>query len=51
MQERVYQTVIRDIDDVTCVWAELKQSVVDKAIEQRQPRLKTCVRAKRQHFE
>jgi len=38
IQERFYQTAIRDIDDLKqrlpCVWAELKQSVVDKAIEQ-----------------
>ena len=55
IQERVYQTAIRDIDDLkqrlTCVWAELKQSVVDKAIEQWRPRLRACVRAKGQHFE
>jgi len=55
IQERVYQTAIQDIDDLkqrlTCVWAELKQSVVDKAIEQWRPRLRACVRAKGQHFE
>ena len=55
IQERVYQTAIPDIDDLkqrlTCVWAELKQSVVDKAIEQWRPRLRACVRAKGQHFE
>ena len=36
---------------LTCVWAELKQSVVDKAIEQWRPRLRACVRAKGHHFE
>ena len=55
IQERVYQTAIRDIDDLKqrliCVWAELKQSVIDKAIEQWRPRLRACVRAKGQHFE
>ena len=56
IQESVYQTaIIRDIDDLkqclTCVWAKLKQSVVDKAIEQWRPRLRACVRAKGQHFE
>ena len=55
IQESVYQTAIRDIDNLkqrlTCVWAELKQSVVDKAIEQWRPRLRACVRAKGQHFE
>ena len=55
IQERVYQTAIRDIDNLkqrlTCVWAELKQSVVDKAIEQWRPRLRACTRAKGRHFE
>jgi hypothetical protein len=55
IQERVYQTAIRDIDDLkqrlVAVWAELKQSVIDKAIEQWRPRLRACVRAKGQHFE
>ena len=55
IQEHVYQTAIRDTDDLkqclTCVWAELKQSVVDKAIEQWRPRLRACIRAKGQHFE
>jgi len=56
IQERIYQTAIRDVDDLkqrlTCVlWAELKQSVVDKAIEQWWPRLRACIHAKGQHFE
>ena len=55
IRERIYQTAIRDIGDLkqrlTCVWAELKQSVVDKAIEQWPPRLRACIRAKGQHFE
>ena len=55
IQERVYQTAIRDIDDLkqrfTCVWTELKQSVLDKAIEQWRPRLRACIRANGQHFE
>ena len=33
------------------IWAELKQSVVDKAIEQWRPRLRACIRAKGHHFE
>ena len=37
IHERVYQTAIRDIDELKerliVVWAELKQSVIDKAIE------------------
>ena len=55
IQKRVYQTAIRDTDDLkqclTCDWAELKQSVVDKAIEQWRPRLIACICAKGQHFE
>jgi len=55
IQGRVYQTAIWDTDDLkqrlTCVWAELKQSVVNKAIEQWRPRLRACIRAKGQHFE
>ena len=46
IQERVYQTAIRDINDLkqrlTCVWDELKKSVVDKAIEQWWPRLRAA---------
>jgi len=33
------------------VWAEFKQSVIDKAINQWRPRLRACVRASGQHFE
>src|SRR6218665_2296889 len=55
IHERVYQTIIRDIDELkerlTVVWAELKQSVIDKAIEQWRPRLRACVQAKGHHFE
>ncbi|KAG2462429.1 PD10A protein, partial [Polypterus senegalus] len=55
MQDRVNQTPIRDIKDLKqhliSVWAELKQSVVDKAIDQWRPRLRACVRAKGKHFE
>jgi len=55
IQERIYQTAIRDTDDLkqclTCVWAELKQSIVDKAIEQWRPRLRACICAKGQHFQ
>src|SRR6218665_322874 len=55
IQEHVYQTAIRNIDELKerliVVWAELKQSVIDKAIEQWQPRLRACVQAKGHHFE
>src|SRR6218665_513401 len=54
IQERVYQIAIRDIDELKelliVVWAELKQSVIDKAIEQWRPRLRACIQAKGHHF-
>src|SRR6218665_1766471 len=44
IQETIYQTAIRDIDELKerliVVWAELKQSVIDKATEQWWPRLR-----------
>lgn len=55
MQDRVYQTPIRDIEDLKqrliSVWADMKQTVVDKAIDEWRPRLRACVRAKGRHFE
>jgi len=55
IQERVYQRAIRDIDELKerliVVWAELRQTVIDKAIEQWRPRLRACVQAKGHHFE
>src|SRR6218665_2548894 len=54
IQEHVYQTAIRDIDELKelliVVFAELKQSVIDKAIEQWRPRLRACVQTKGHHF-
>src|SRR6218665_732704 len=55
IQERVYQTEIRSIDELKerliDVWTELKQNVIDKAIEQWRPRLRACVQAKGHHFD
>ena len=55
MQERVYQSPIQNVDDLKqrliSVWAELKQSVIDKAIDQWRPRLRAYVRACGQYFE
>jgi len=52
--EIVYQSPIQDVDDLKqqliSVWAECKQSVIDKAIDQWRPRLRACVRASGQHF-
>jgi len=55
MQECVYQSPIQDVDDLKqqliSVWAEFKQSIIDKAIDQWRPRLRACVRASGQHYE
>src|SRR6218665_886603 len=55
IQERVYQTAIRNIcelkERLIVMWAELKKSVIDKAIEQWRPRLSACAQAKGHHFE
>jgi len=55
MQERVYQSPIQDVEDLKqrliSVWAEFKQSVIDKAIDQWRPRLTAYVHARGQHFE
>jgi len=55
MQEHIYQSLIQDIDDLKqqwlFVWAEFKQSVSDKAIDQWRPRLRAYVRANGQYFE
>jgi len=46
---------MRDINDLKhhliSVWASLKQTVIDKAIDQWQTRLRACIHAKAQHFE
>ena len=51
----IYQSPIQDVDDLKqrliSVWAEFKQRVIDKAIDQWWPRLRACVRARGQHFE
>ena len=55
MQERVYQSPMQDVDDLKqwliSVWAEFKQSIINKAIDQWRPRLRACVHARGQHFE
>ena len=55
MEERVYQSPIQDVHDLKqrliSVWTEFKQSVIDKAIDQWRPRLRSCVCASGQHFE
>ena len=50
-----HPTSIRDIDDLKqrliSFWSELKQSVIDKAIDQWRARPRACVRSKGKHFE
>ena len=47
MQERVYQTKVRDVEDLkrrlTEVWDSLEQSVIDVAIDQWRSRLNSCL--------
>jgi len=55
MQDRVYQTAIHDVEELKqrliTVWADMKQSVINKAIDEWRSRLTACVRAKGRHFE
>ena len=50
-QDRVYQTTIHDVDELKqrliAVWAHMKQSVINKAIDEWRSRLTACVHAKR----
>ena len=47
MQDRVYKTAIRDLDDLKrrliAEWSGLQQSVVDDAVDQWRKRLRYCV--------
>jgi len=57
MQERIYQTAIHDVDELKqhliALWADMKQSVINKAIDEWRSRLVVVpyVRAKGRHFE
>jgi len=55
MQHRVYQTKIKDLDDLKRrligAWAGIQQSLIDDAIYQWRKRLCACVRARGGHFE
>jgi len=55
MQERVYQTRIRNADDLKrrliAAWSGIQQSVIDKAIDHWRVRLRACVKANGRHFE
>ena len=55
MQQRVYQTEVKDVNDLKRrlinVWADMQQSVIDDAIDQWRKRLHACVRARKKHFQ
>jgi len=55
MQQRVYQSRVKDVDDLRecliSVWCELGQSVVDHAIDECRRPLSACVDAEGGYFE
>jgi len=48
MQERVYKTTIKDLDDLKrhmiAEWSGLQQSIIDDAVDQWRKRLRCCVK-------
>ena len=55
LEQRVYRTCIRDINHlITCLteeWQNFDPKIIDWAIKQWRPRLRTCVREQGGHFE
>jgi len=51
MQHRVYQTKVKDLDDLIDMWAGIQQSFIDDAMNQWQQHLRAYVRARGGHFE
>ena len=55
LQERVYQTRIRDVNHLKQrlveEWSMFDQSIVDSAVKEWRVRLRACVRANGGHFE
>jgi len=55
MQQRVYQTKIRNVDELRQrllnVWSSIEQDVIDVSTDQWRVRLKACVRSGGGHFE
>ena len=55
MQEMVYKTKVRDVDDlhqhIMDAWEQLDQRVIDKSVQQWRVRLRACVDANGGHFE
>ena len=55
MQERAYQTKVRDIEDlrqrIMQVWDEFDQGIIDVSVKQWRARLRACVAANSVQFE
>jgi hypothetical protein len=55
LEERVYRSRIRDVDQLRArlveEWQLFDQNIVDRAIKQWRPRLRSCVREQGGHFE
>ena len=54
MQDRVYQTTVRDVTDLnqrlTDTWNKTSQSIVDDAVDEWRKRLAACVKEKKRAF-
>ena len=54
MQDRVYQTPVRDVTDLkqrlSDIWNGLLQSIIDDAVDDWRKRLRVCVKEKGGYF-
>ena len=55
MQEMVYKTKVRDVEDlrkrIMQAWNDLDQRIIDSAVRKWRKRLRSCVEAKSGQFE